>query len=81
MIGIDNLQIATIARLAGAPKVTGAGIDLFRKLGDRVCEGDPLYRIYADYPADLEFAARMSQRSIGYRIGEAEAVPHAFVEF
>jgi len=81
VVGIDNLQIATIARLAGAPKVMGAGIDLFRKLGDKVREGDPLYRIYADYPADLEFASRMSQRSIGYLIGEAEAVPHPFVEF
>jgi len=79
--GIDNLQIATIARLAGAPKVMGAGVDLFRKLGARVREGDPLYRIYADYPADLEFASRMAQRGIGYTVGPADAVPHAFVEF
>jgi len=78
---IDNLQIATIARLAGAPKVMGAGVDIFRKLGDRVNEGEPLYRIYADYPADLEFASRMSQRDSGYRIGRADEVPHAFVEF
>ena len=42
---------------------------------------DVLYRIYADYPADLEFAQRMSERSSAYLIGEAQATPHAFVEF
>ena len=80
VIGIDNLQIATIARLAGAPKVKGAGIDLLRKLGDRVREGDTLYRIYADFPADIEFATRSSQRANGYSIGEADAIPRPFVE-
>ena len=54
--GIDNLQIARMARLAGAPKVHGAGVDLFRKLGDAVAAGDVLYRVHAGYPADLEFA-------------------------
>ncbi len=78
---IDNLEIATIARLAGAPKVSGAGVDLFRKLGDRVRADDVLYRIYADYPADLEFARRMSDRFSAYRIGDKEPSPHAFVEF
>ncbi|MEK9721052.1 MAG: thymidine phosphorylase family protein [Quisquiliibacterium sp.] len=81
VIAIDNLQIATIARLAGAPKVSGAGVELFRKLGDQVQANDVLYRIYADYPADLEFAQRMSERSSAYLIGEAQATPHAFVEF
>jgi thymidine phosphorylase len=32
----DNLQIARIARLAGAPMDQGAGVDLFKKLGDSV---------------------------------------------
>jgi thymidine phosphorylase len=81
VVGIDNLQLATIARLAGAPKVRGAGIDLFRKLGDTVRAGEPLYRVFADYPADLEFASRLSRRASGYTIGEASALPHAFVEF
>ena len=77
---IDNLQIATIARLAGAPKVSGAGLDLFRKLGDEVRKGDALYRIYADFPADMEFATRMSARSTGYEIGDQVPSAHAFVE-
>jgi thymidine phosphorylase len=78
---IDNLQIATIARLAGAPKVLGAGIDLQRKLGDAVAPGDVMYRVYAGFPADLAFARRLCERASGYSIGDAQAVPRPFVEF
>ncbi|MCL4747133.1 MAG: thymidine phosphorylase family protein [Burkholderiaceae bacterium] len=78
---IDNLQIATIARLAGAPKVAGAGIDLLRKLGDPVAAGDALYRVYAGFPADLSFARRLCDRASGYSVGDAQAIPRPFVEF
>jgi thymidine phosphorylase len=81
VIGIDNLQMAQIARLAGAPKVKGAGVDLLRKLGDTVKAGDPLYRVHASYPADLEFARQASLRSSAYSIGDAAALPQVFVEF
>ncbi|WP_404303185.1 thymidine phosphorylase family protein [Alicycliphilus denitrificans] len=79
--GIDNLQIARIARLAGAPKVQGAGVDLLRKLGDAVEQGDVLYRVYAGYGADLEFARQACSRSNAYRIGAIGDVPRVFVEF
>jgi thymidine phosphorylase len=79
--GIDNQQIARIARLAGAPKVPGAGLDLMRKLGHPVATGDLLYRVHAGFPADLEFARQSSARASGFTIGGADAVPHVFVEF
>jgi thymidine phosphorylase len=79
--GIDNLQIARIARLAGAPKVQGSGVDLLHKLGESVNAGDVLYRVYAAFPADLEFARQASQRSAGFSLGRAEDVPSLFVEF
>jgi thymidine phosphorylase len=79
--GIDNFQIARIARLAGAPKVQGAGVELFRKLGETVAAGDPLYRVYAGFPADQAFARQAAGRATGYTIGSAEDVPHVFVEF
>ncbi len=79
--GIDNLQIARIARLAGAPKVRGAGLDLLRKLGDPVKPGDSLYRVHAGFGADLAFARQASERASGYTIGHADEVPHVFVEF
>ena len=79
--GIDNLQIARIARLAGAPKVIGAGVDLFRKLGDAVAVGDLLFRVHANFQSDFEFSRQACAKSNGYTIGNADEVPHVFVEF
>jgi thymidine phosphorylase len=79
--GIDNLQVARIARVAGAPKVIGAGVDLFRKLGDAVTTGDLLYRVHAGFQSDLEFARQACGKSTGYTIGRTQDVPHVFVEF
>jgi len=78
---IDNQQLARIARLAGAPKVKNAGVDLLRKLGEPVVQGDVLYRVYAAYPADLAFARAACARATGYTMGEAGQVPRVFVEF
>ena len=80
VIGIDNFQIAKIARTAGAPKVQGAGIDLHRKLGEEVSKGDILYTIYAEYPTDLEFAKQLSNKFNAYSIGRTEDIPQVFVE-
>ncbi|MFM2059676.1 MAG: hypothetical protein RLY71_4061 [Pseudomonadota bacterium] len=66
---IDNLQLAHIARLAGAPQVPGAGVDLLRKCGETVEAGQPLYRLHAQYPADLAFARDLAARASGYLIG------------
>ncbi|MGQ7957525.1 thymidine phosphorylase family protein [Pseudomonas sp. SP16.1] len=79
--GIDNLQLARIARLAGAPKVAGAGVDLLRKLGEPVRAGDSLYRVHAGYPADLSFARQASERASGFSLGRPDQVPNVFVEF
>ncbi len=65
---IDNLQMARIARLAGAPMDIGAGVDLHRKLGDKVVPGDPLYSIYADFDADFAFAVEAASQSSGFTI-------------
>ena len=37
--------------------------------------------LHADFPADLEFARQACHRANGYRIGDADEVPHVFVEF
>lgn len=79
--GIDNERLARIARLAGAPKIKGAGVDLFRKLGEKVVRGEPLYRIYADSASELEFARQVAARASGFSIGAAGEVPKVFVEF
>ena len=70
-----------MARLAGAPKVQGAGVDLARKLGEQVAAGDLLYTVYADFAADLSFARKLADKASGYSIGRAEDLHHEFVEF
>jgi thymidine phosphorylase len=75
VVAIDNLRLATIARLTGAPQVHSAGVALARKLGDTVTAGEPLYRLHAAYAADLEFARRMASQDSGYAIGRAEDLP------
>lgn len=70
---IDNLQMARIARLAGAPMDKGAGIDLFKKLGDEVREFEPIYRIYSEFNADFEFARQAAKLDSGYRIDQRGA--------
>lgn len=81
IVGGCELRLSedAFAQLAGAPKVQGAGVDLFRRLGDALAAGDALYRVHADYPADLEFARQACAQCSAYTIGTA-AVPHGFFE-
>jgi len=78
---IDNFQMARIARFAGAPMDKGAGVDLFKKLGDSVEKGEPLYRLYAEFPSDFKFAHALCEQNSGYVIGRAADIAKAFVEF
>jgi thymidine phosphorylase len=73
--------MARIARFAGAPMDKGAGVDLFKKLGDRVEKGEPLYRLYAEFPSDFKFALALCEQSSGYTIGRPDDIAKAFVEF
>lgn len=65
---IDCHLIARIARLAGAPRDKGAGIDLFAKLGDAVGQGQPLYSIHAESPAGLGYARALAAEASGYTV-------------
>jgi len=67
--GIDNQQLARIARLAGAPAAPGAGVDLLHKLGETVDRGDALYRIHAENRSELRFACELAERASGFTIG------------
>ncbi len=69
---IDNFQIAHIARMAGAPMDKAAGIDLHKKLNDRVDTNEPLYTIYAEFNADFQFARTLAAKDSGYSIGEKQ---------
>jgi thymidine phosphorylase len=65
---IDCHMIARIARLAGAPMEKGAGIDLLRKVGDTVGQGEALYRIHATSETGLGFARELAAETSGYDV-------------
>jgi len=63
---IDNQQMARIARLAGAPMDKGAGVDLYKKVGDKVHRNEPLYAIHAEFGADFAFACEAAAQNSGF---------------
>jgi thymidine phosphorylase len=79
VVAIDNLRLARIARLTGAPQVPGTGVDLRAKLGDTVRAGAPLYRLHACFEADLAFAQRMALQDSGFVVGAPGELPREFV--
>jgi thymidine phosphorylase len=78
---IDNFQTAKIARIAGAPMDKKAGVDLFKKLGDKVSKGEPLFQIHAEFPADFIFAKNLAQQNNAYSIGDDEQVLKPLIAF
>lgn len=65
---IDCLRLNRLARTAGAPIDKGAGIKVFKKIGDRVEEGEPLYRIYAMDQSEFDLAVTAARTRSGYTI-------------
>lgn len=65
---MDCFRLGRIARLAGAPMDKGAGIDLLKKVGDNVREGEPVYRIHSCFQSDFDFASGMAAAGSGISI-------------
>lgn len=71
---IDCLRINQIARNAGAPVDAGAGLRIFKKIGDRVDQGEPLYRILANDETGFDLAEAKARAGSGYVVAAAEGV-------
>jgi thymidine phosphorylase len=67
---IDCLRLNRLARTAGAPIDKGAGIRIFKKIGDRVEQGEPLYRIHAFDQSEYDLAVASAEGNAGYVIDE-----------
>ncbi|MGE3771008.1 MAG: thymidine phosphorylase family protein [Bdellovibrionales bacterium] len=52
----DNRRLARVAKMAGAPADTVAGVDLHIAQGDRVEKGQPLFTVYAASHGGLDYA-------------------------
>jgi len=58
---IDNKKVNMIARAAGAPESTGAGLVLAVESGDKVKKGQLLYEMYAESEAKLSYALKLAE--------------------
>ncbi len=67
---INCLRLNRLARTAGAPIDKGAGIKVFKKIGDRVDKGEPLYRIYAFDQSEYDLAVAATKSDSGYMIDD-----------
>ena len=65
---INNQRINKIGVLAGASQYSGAGLDLLKKVGDRVEVGESLYRIHSVNSSDFAFANSFVDGNSGYEI-------------
>jgi len=66
---IDCFRIAQLARLAGAPLDRGAGLDLLKRVGDRVEAGEPLYRIHSAGQSQFDFVVEAAAEQNGFALG------------
>jgi thymidine phosphorylase len=69
---IDCLRLNRLARTAGAPLDKGAGVKLFKKIGDRVEQGEPLYRVYTFDQPEHDLVASAASADTGYVVNGHE---------
>ncbi len=71
---IDCLRLNRLARTAGAPLDKGAGIKLFKKIGDRVEKGETLYRIFTFDQSEYDLAVAATKENTGYLINGQRSI-------
>lgn len=65
---IDNKSISHIARIAGAPKSPGAGLYLYKHVGNKVKKGDVLYTVYSSSNDKMEYVIDIIKEHCGIDI-------------
>jgi len=70
---ISNTAVATLARLAGAPRDKGAGVELHVKLGEAVRRGDPLLTIYSEHSPKLRAAEEYLEGAVVVQVSRPGA--------
>lgn len=53
---LHNRKLARLAKLAGAPRAPGAGIDLHVRRGQAIARGEPLFTLHSDSAGELAYA-------------------------
>jgi thymidine phosphorylase len=62
---IDNRKLARVAKLAGAPRAPGAGLELHTPLSIRIQAGQPLYTVHAETIGELDYALEYVKSNAG----------------
>lgn len=65
IIKIDNRKLARLAKLAGAPKSSGAGVLFNVHLGKKIEKNELLFSIYAEAEGELEYAKEYLNNLVG----------------
>lgn len=65
---VSNTSLVLIARILGAPKDKGAGIWVYKKIGDKVDRGEPLLRFHSENRNRLEEAKKAYRNNVSVRI-------------
>jgi AMP phosphorylase len=65
---IDNEVVTHLSRVAGAPKFKGAGLYIYKHVGDEVKKGDKLFKIYTKGKTKLEYAKEILKTSKVFEI-------------
>jgi len=68
VVGIDNLFVSRIARIAGAPHDKGAGIYIYKHIGGKVKKREKLFTIYSENKNKLEYAKEIAMNSKVFKI-------------
>jgi len=68
ILWIDNGGIASVARAAGSPQDKGAGIRLYKKVGDAIKNGEKIMTIFSNSETKLSNAIKILQEEtvVGY---------------
>ena len=78
---IDNNKLIQIARAAGAPKDKGAGVYVYKKVGDKIRKGEIVLKVFAERERKLTRAEKILEEEKPIGIGErAEMLIQAIKE-
>jgi len=73
VIRIDNRRLARVAKLAGAPRDSTAGLVLHARVGARIEVGHPLFTVHAESVGELNYALAHAREAGEIIVIEEEA--------
>jgi AMP phosphorylase len=70
VLWINNQSLVEIAKMAGCPKDKGAGVYLYKKMGDSTKKGEKLFTVYAEKNIKLARAQKIIEENDIMGVGE-----------